>query len=44
MPVFNRDNHFYTPAFQNEDDKIKTDGDRKIHKYMHNERLKNEIN
>lgn len=40
LPKFNKDNLFYTPAFQNKEDIIKNDFDRKVHKYLHNDRIK----
>ena len=40
MPVFNKDGRFYTPSFQNDEEKIQNDLDRKVHKYLHNEKVK----
>lgn len=39
-PVFNKDKLFYTPAFENDDDKIQNDFDRKVHHYLHNDKIK----
>lgn len=39
-PVFNKDKLFYTPAFENDDDKIQSDFDRKVHQYLHNDKIK----
>ena len=39
-PQFNKDGHYYTPGFYNDDDKISSDFDRKIHRYLHQDRVK----
>ena len=42
-PTFNKDGLHYTPAFENDDDRIKTEFDKKVHLYLHNDRINSEL-
>ena len=41
-PTFNRDCLYYTPSFQNDEDKILNQYDKEVHFFLHKERIRSE--